>query len=338
VGLSKQRRISQWACRFSIEKLCRGVEKRELWDKPPADEAQVNLWTFTFPDAETRADPRKAMDRWPPVAKWLLLRGFRMVRVLEQGELGAWHIHGITPDFIPVKALRMVAEKAGFGRINVKRIPVEHAAYIAKYLAKQFMDKRMARIKKWGCIGFEGFTVPQIEMVEKTRILVPRCYDNHLWTRILWVWPDKTVHVARIREANSDGSETDKIMNIKPHWMPVIERELSSGASILLGEYRGCEAVTKQVNAYEGGKIVGKVSRVVVTHFVEDTNGKGHEYRERLPDPSNRPDGTVLKAGELKAPASRGDMVLVRVTNMSRQFGDDTDGIICLSNVGEKKS
>jgi len=327
------RQASFWACYFSVRKLFPDLETRTLWDADALADETCKLWTFTFPDAETRADPQKAMKRWPPLAQWIRDQGWRCVRVLERGELGAWHIHAVTPEFWPVRKVRAAAERFGFGRVNVKPIPSVRAPYVAKYVGKN-LHGDVRGIRRWGCIGFKGFGVTDIEIVKKTRILVERAYDPVLYSRLIWAVDGTPLHVARLRPVVQGQPDDAKIMNIKPHWLPVIHAQLTSGKIVMLGEYRGCEAITKQVNAYEGGKVVGKVSRVIVTHHVEDPQGKSFDFRESVPDANNRPNGTDAR-GDIKPPASRGDVVLVHVTNMSDKWGHDTGGIICLSGVGD---
>lgn len=276
------------------------------------------------------------MKRWPPLGQWIRDQGWKCVRVLEQGDLGAWHIHAVTPEFWPVNRVRAAAERYGFGRVNVRPIPVHRAPYVAKYVGKKFTQD-LRGVRRWGCIGFAGFAVTDIEFVNKSRILVENTYDSPLVSRLIWAVDGQPLHVARLREFVPGQPDTAKVMNIKAHWLPVVHAELCAGKIVMLGEYRGCEAITKEVNAYEGGKIVGKVSRVTITHHVEDPKGKSFDFRETQPDPLKRPNGTDV-TNDIKPPAAKGDIVLVHVTNMSDKWGHDTGGITCLSMVGEASS
>jgi hypothetical protein len=105
---------------------------------------QLFLWTFTFKDVLAVKDTRK---RWNHLLT-LLLRTWPMLqglRVFELHEEHGLHVHLLTNQFIDVNRARELAEQAGWGRIHVKRLPSEHAGYLAKYLSKE----RPECLKRW---------------------------------------------------------------------------------------------------------------------------------------------------------------------------------------------
>ncbi len=141
----------------------------------------VFLWTWTTPDKNTLDD---LMARWNLFT--LALRRYckktgtplPLLRVVERHEEhkpdcscvlcapGApywhgYHIHGLTSVFFPIDVMRDLCRKAGFGRVNVKRVPVKvGASYLAGYLWKQikrrdpeFQDRRM-----WQAVNFPEYT------------------------------------------------------------------------------------------------------------------------------------------------------------------------------------
>jgi hypothetical protein len=55
------------------------------------------------------------------------------------------HVHLVTNQFIDVRVARELAERAGWGRIHVTRMPSEHSGYLAKYLSKE----RPECLKRW---------------------------------------------------------------------------------------------------------------------------------------------------------------------------------------------
>lgn len=67
------------------------------------------------------------------------------IRVFELHEEHGLHVHLVTNQFIDVNRARVLAEKAGWGRIHVKRVPAERVGYLAKYLRKQ----RPECLKRW---------------------------------------------------------------------------------------------------------------------------------------------------------------------------------------------
>lgn len=331
--MANTRQHSFWACYFSVLRLVGLLEEDTLWS--PEEKRTCYLWTFTFPDPGTRADASLAADKWSKLSRRLLMRKSVFLWVLEQGEIGrGWHYHAITRQYWALAWLRPLALLYGFGRINVKPIPVEKAIYVAKYIGKQ-IGSIESGVRRWGCVGFQG--------------LLSRCivFDRTVLTNTsgragLGEWvslPPSAfmgLHVAERFSRKVGELPLYRNMKLKPHQLSVIERLFNEGHKVLVGEYRGTEAVIKKVNAYEAGKIVGKVSRIIVTHHVENLLGQGEDFRERLPDPSNREDGVIVTA-EVKPACGKGDLCAVIVSNMSDKYGHDTGGIFNLSTVGDAK-
>src|ERR1035437_8094934 len=114
--------LTKAACQLSIQHLFR-------------DEKHCHLWTYTF---ENDVPPKEAARRWRLFVRWHVETGRKCVRVLESGGWhGRWHYHCVTPERWKVDEVREAAERYGFGRINVKRLPANRAHYVAKYLGKQ---------------------------------------------------------------------------------------------------------------------------------------------------------------------------------------------------------
>ena len=93
------------------------------------------LWTFTFAEVLPIKDTRK---RWNHLLTLLRRRwpGLCGLRVFELHDSHGLHVHLVTNRFIDVNEARKLSKKAGWGRIHVMRVPVEKAAYLAKYLSK----------------------------------------------------------------------------------------------------------------------------------------------------------------------------------------------------------
>ncbi len=68
------------------------------------------------------------------------------LRTFEMHEEHGLHVHMVTNERINVVEVRILAEKAGWGRIHVKPIRPEGALYLGKYLTK---DGRPPCFKGW---------------------------------------------------------------------------------------------------------------------------------------------------------------------------------------------
>ena len=102
------------------------------------------MWTFTFKDVLNVKDTRTRWNHLLTLLKrrWPKLAG---LRVFELHEYHGLHVHLVTNRWIDVNEARRLAQQAGWGRIHVQRIPVERAAYLAKYLSKE----RPLCFKRW---------------------------------------------------------------------------------------------------------------------------------------------------------------------------------------------
>jgi hypothetical protein len=112
---------------------------------------QLYLWTFTFKEVLNIKDTRK---HWNYLLT-LLLRtwdGLQGLRVFELHQTHGLHVHLVTNHRIDVNQARILAGKAGWGRIHVTRMPVEHASYVAKYLSKE-RPECLKRWRLWAAFG-----------------------------------------------------------------------------------------------------------------------------------------------------------------------------------------
>jgi hypothetical protein len=74
------------------------------------------------------------------------------LRVFELHESHGIHVHLITNRWVDVHEARTMARQAGWGRIHVQRIPIERAAYVAKYLSKD-RPHCLRRWRLWAGFG-----------------------------------------------------------------------------------------------------------------------------------------------------------------------------------------
>jgi hypothetical protein len=172
------------------------------------------LWTLTTPDQVELPELAK---RWNGFRRWFERVGFRCVRVFEPHPGGhGWHVHFVTGERLGVRGMRVKAEAAGFGRINVKRIAKQWAGYLAKYVGKKFGDGRRPRgARMWACVGFKGSSAKNV--VIKRRTLWGHWTGDH-WE--LKPWPP---HLDQTRW----GRDADGRMILQHIWIrPPMSREL----------------------------------------------------------------------------------------------------------------
>ena len=105
---------------------------------------QLFFWTFTFKEVLAVKDTRK---RWNHLLTLLLRRwpNLQGLRVFELHKDHGLHVHLLTNQFIDVSEARLLGERAGWGRIHVKRVATDQAGYLAKYLSKE----RPECLKRW---------------------------------------------------------------------------------------------------------------------------------------------------------------------------------------------
>jgi hypothetical protein len=139
---------------------------------------EAYMWTFTWPTAVDVIVVRKAWNHFLNSGSGLL-RSFPSVsglRVFEMhpGEDGehshGLHIHRVVNQRLPVDIVRIIAQRAGFGRIHVKKVKErKHALYLSKYLRKQDRTEALIGCRLWAAFGHEkGARVADIEVHSKT--------------------------------------------------------------------------------------------------------------------------------------------------------------------------
>lgn len=132
---------SKFACEWSVGRL-----------------TDPHLWTFTFPVVLV---PRDAAKRWSLLQRDLVRSlGMYGVRVFEPHPGGhGLHVHLVVSGRYEVNAVRPLALKHGFGRINVIRCA--HPEYVAKYLTKSHREDGWSwrGLRLWAAIGKSLFPV-----------------------------------------------------------------------------------------------------------------------------------------------------------------------------------
>jgi len=294
---------SYWACVFSVQYLLRGPEGYTLFDSEKAPK-KCFLWTWTFADPEARYNVLEAARRWKGLADYLAKDGRKFVRSIEQGEKGAWHYHGVTGDLWDSGEMWKIAAKHGFGRVDVKEIPIEKAVYVAKYIRKRLqLPKGMRR---WACVGFKGVTSSQVEITQKILHIIPNSCKDRLYGGIVWnIEGNGELFVALRSDYSLLPTYT---MDIKATAQKLIVENSIKGF-VAVGEYRGFAVKKVSVTDFKSN---AKSQKCVVEHSVE-INGSALKCAEWLPDGSDE--------SSVKPPAAKGDSVLISIDSLSKKFG-----------------
>jgi len=113
---------------------------------------KLYFWTFTFAEVLSVKDTRKRWNRLLTALKrkYPDLCGLRAFELHEEHGL---HVHMVTTSRINVVEVRLLAERAGWGRIHVKIIPAEGASYLGKYLTKEGRAPCFKGWRLWAAFG-----------------------------------------------------------------------------------------------------------------------------------------------------------------------------------------
>jgi len=313
------------------------MEQAQLF--PSADElphefkSSAYLWTWTFADALPREDPVEAMKRWKVHATWLLRSGKKLLRALERGSKGgAYHFHAVTHQRWDVNEIRKMATAHGFGRVNVKVIPRDKVSYVAKYLGKPGRFPIPRGVRLWACIGYTGVRINDIRCRVKTlTVPVIDLYPCMVSVK-RWTLDGQILHETLLRpDWNGDESEI-QTMNITKENVQHIATLIASGAILCVAEYRLCATRELVFDEQKKGVPTGrKITRKIVEHSVETGNPT-----EQITVSEWMSDDCDLKT--VKAPAAKGEPVLIEIAQFSKQFGITAKSIRSLANFNGKLS
>lgn len=136
----------------------------EMFEKWPNS---IYMWTFTF--RKYQPDHR-AMMRWKELQSKLvtnrggeypLLVGLRVVEVHPgnnfHGLSHGLHFHCLFNQRVSVHRMRRLCNKLDFGRIHVRKVSMEEAMYVGKYLTKG-QPELLKGARRWGTINWPAAT------------------------------------------------------------------------------------------------------------------------------------------------------------------------------------
>jgi hypothetical protein len=129
------------ACEFSLDKLASSL----------TGGARVRMWTFTMPGLYK---PKETAKAWVSLRKELQrVLGFWGIRVYELHPGGhGLHVHLVTSGWFNVNAVRVIVERLGWGRVNV-RLMNGGISYVAKYLHKASRSGVLKGLRLWDIVG-----------------------------------------------------------------------------------------------------------------------------------------------------------------------------------------
>jgi len=146
------------------------------------------FWTFTFVEAQSDV---WAMYMWKVFLQWLARwtdGQAKGVRVLELHREHGIHFHFIINRRISVDVVRRVAARWGFGWVDVRVCWDIPAAYLSKYLSKDYRRMYPCGMRRWACIGgFRGSKVRDLKLESRGD-----------WNR-QELFGDRRVHIAGIQ-------------------------------------------------------------------------------------------------------------------------------------------
>lgn len=261
------------------------------------------LWTYTFPDDVL---PVEAARRWRLFVRWHVETGKKCVRVLESGSLhGRWHYHCVTPNRWDVNEVREAAQRCGFGRINVKRIPATRARYVAKYLNKSSRVQLAKGQRRWACVGFNGVPVNRVRA--KTRTLhLPKEWTGRAYTAVEWEIAGFLGKRVQIRKAETPEAELVQRLYVSREHVDAL---IARGDLFMLGEYRG---LTITERTFDAPQTAAKIRSVCVEHRLGQF-GDVRTITEWLPSDANV-DAVTL-------PATPGMMAYAAVDSFGERNG-----------------
>lgn len=293
-------RASYHAARLSLQKLIGDVSEEDLFNRVTVA-THVYLWTFTTPDA---CEAKEVLTRWSKYRKLSDKAGtpVKCFRVLEKHPKGhGYHIHFITVERLDVRKIRTLAERAGFGRIHVLRIPTSKAAYVIKYLVKALRKGCGRRL--WACVGFKG--------VRASDVII----EDSFWDEVFSGYQDRRFPLAVRREQGlqrvmaklfqRDPHEEKRTMQKDDKNLPTLLGRLNKGEAIVCAEYRSTRI--DSINVSNKQNPSQKEPRIILRHGLEAGDSQ-------LTCVEWTPPGTTAES--IKMTLKKGQLCLVSIKRM----------------------
>lgn len=270
------------------------------------------LWTFTTPDQNTLEILSK---RWTAFTKRLrnMKLDVKWMRFFEphKSEHG-WHVHCVAVTRYDVSMIRPLAEKFGFGRLNVVRIPASKIGYVLKYVTKYRRQASDGKFRLWACNGFKGVTTSKVRIYDSW---ADYCFAtvgyselskysiDYIWRAGLERWS---------MQSALESAKTKQPMNEKQNAKAL--ELLAKGALVVYVEYRGQKI--REARKFIDGRASLSEKSYYISYLLE-AGATSLLVEEAMPD-SYRPGDVVV------ARAEKGQTALLEVTKVAVFNGKTT--------------
>jgi len=315
--MSAKIRFAQLASLACLQALLKNDQEPEdesrLYHEPKLPlTGMLYLWTFTTPD---RVDLPTLSDRWAKLMRHFRGRGslgVKWMRVYEPHETHGYHVHCVAVQRYDVRKIRTLAQKYGFGRLNVTMLPASKAGYVAKYLSKHKRKAGEKAVRMWACNGFKGISVSRVR-IENSWLRWAIAHTVGFKDCKNWSLHYITTQaMLKVCEQNRINGSRALPMNANQEKIAVAL--LNKGAMVRQVEYRKHDV--KEVRKYIDGKASLSEKSYVSQHFCE-SDGKPFLVEEKLPE-SYKP------GDKLVPPMSKGQTAILEVTKVRDYKGTVT--------------
>ena len=113
---------------------------------------RLYFWTFTWEEEWLALEIyRRSWNRFTTALQRRTKADFAALRVWEEHQGGhGLHVHMLANERLDVNLVRVLAKRAGIGRINVRRAVQRDAEYLAKYMTKR---GKIRGVRQWAALG-----------------------------------------------------------------------------------------------------------------------------------------------------------------------------------------
>lgn len=239
----------------------------------------------------------------------------KWMRFFEPHASHGWHVHCVAVNRYDVTMIRPLAEKFGFGRLNVIQIPAEKAPYVLKYVTKYRRHSSDGRFRLWACSGFRGIPVSEVRIYDSW---ADYCFSqigyaniseykmDYIYRNGLETWLKQTHSEAATKP------KTQRYMNAQQSKIGL--SLLESGAKVVFVEYRGHKI--REARKFIDGRASLSEKSYYSQHLVE-AGGAPLLIEELLPD-SYRPTDTI------QPPLKKGQTAVLEIKKVSVFNGKET--------------
>jgi len=282
------------------------------------------LWTFTLKNPRT-ATLEELAQSWTALMhnRKRLCPEFKALRSFEKSPRQRWHVHAVAVRFCDVRKIRRLAQRFGFGRVNVKLIPVGKALYVVKYVTKNRRSSDAKGCRLYACVGFVGQKDSDIVEYNGYREWI-YSLTPHMETRGERFWPwnqrEDSALTLWMQSLNQGRIRKQNMYKLNQNQQVQVAACFDRGEIPFPGEYRGTKVTHGQFGSFEDPDI--KVWKVTVTHAFEGINGGQIVLVEYLPQAEDEADALKqVAAAEKNVAWKTGDKLIAKLSTLQKAKG-----------------